>query len=434
MAYNRELSQFASLVEVNNTSKRIGVSTDISISGIVTANYFYGDGRYLTNIIASFVPSGATQSVQINNGGYPAGASEFFYNVVSNNVGIATSTPTSKLHVNGNSLFIGISTFTNGPVIIGSGTSTGTATQRLQVTGKSYFTDSLGIGITNPTNRVVIGGETVQYPQSLQVLSTLHSSSRRAGVSFGGTTGNQTPDWQLILDVSGNGIKDLGFYSTNNNNIPLRFDTTGNTIVQYYPLLIGAASSTGTRAQPLQVAGGAYIRDNLGINFPSPTSRLYVQGDAYFIGIITSTNYSASNSYQINNVPVITSGRGIANITSGVIVGINSNGTYVGAGVTTLDFVGTGASVRLNITTNRVEVALRDEGITGSYVEDAQDLFGWIPKTVTTNRNIVISTDNAGSSNSYVMSNISNIVIGNGFSLSIDSGKTVVINPLSLYG
>jgi hypothetical protein len=25
-------------------------------------------------------------------------------------------------------------------------------------------------------------------------------------------------------------------------------------------------------------------------------------------------------------------------------------------------------------------------------------------------------------------------VIGNGFSLSIDSGKTVVINPLSLYG
>ena len=433
MSYNRDLSQFASLVEVDNASKRIGIRTDVTVSGVVTANYFYGDGRYLTDIIASFVPSGPTQSIQFNNGGYPAGASEFFYNVVSNNVGIAISTPTSKLHVNGDSLFIGISTFTNGPVIIGSGTSIGTAEQRLQVTGKSYFSDSLGIGITNPTNRVVIGGETAQYPQSLQVLSTLHSSSRRASVSFGGTEGNQNPDWQLLLDVSGSGTKDLGFYSTNNNNIPLRFDTTGNTIVQNYPLLIGAASSTGTRAQPLQVAGGAYIRDNLGINFPSPTSRLYVQGDAYFIGIITSTNYNASNSYQINNIPVITSSRGITNVTSGVVAGINSNGTYVGAGVTTLDFVGTGSSVRLNPSTNRIEVALRDDGITGRYVEDAQNLFGWVPKTFTTTSNIVISTNNAGSSSSYVISNIPNIIIGNGLSLSIDSGKTMVINPLDLY-
>lgn len=434
MSYNRDLSQFASLVEVSNTSKRIGIGTDLRVSGVVTANYFYGDGRYLTDVIASFVPSGPNKSIQLNNGGYPAGANQFFYDTGTDNVGIATSNPTSKLHVNASSLFTGISTFSQGPVIIGSGSSTGTASQIFQVTGKSYFTNSVGFGVTNPSNRVVVGGETSQYPQSLQVLSTLHSSSRRSSVALGGTIGDQTPDWQLILDITGNGTKDLGFYSTNNNNVPLRFDVTGNSIIQYYPLLIGAASSTGTISQPLQVAGGAYIRDNLGINFPAPTSKLYVQGDVYITGISTANDYNALNSIKINNINVINSSRGLQNITSGAIVGINSNGQYIGAGTTTLDFVGVGISVRYNDTSNKIEVAMRDTGIIGieRHVIDSEDLFGWFPKTYTTSSNISISTINAGSSDSYVISNLPSITIGDSFSLTIESGKTMIINLLSL--
>lgn len=52
----------------------------------------------------------------------------------------------------------GISTFTNGPVLVGSATSTGTASQRLQVTGGGYFSGSVGIGSTNPSSTLSVGG------------------------------------------------------------------------------------------------------------------------------------------------------------------------------------------------------------------------------------------------------------------------------------
>jgi len=54
----------------------------------------------------------------------------------------------------------GISTFSNGPVFIGAATSTGTASQPLQVTGGAYVSGLFGIGTTNPTTRISIGGTT----------------------------------------------------------------------------------------------------------------------------------------------------------------------------------------------------------------------------------------------------------------------------------
>lgn len=432
MAYNRELSYFASNLNIDDTSGRVGILTDIRIAGVATADFYYGDGRYLTNIIASFTPSGLNKSIQLNDDGRPAGASNFFYDLTSNNVGIGLSTPTSSFHVRGRSLFSGISTFRDGPVIIGTGSSTGTPSQTLQVVGKSYFTDSLGIGLTNPTNRVVIGGETAQFPQSLQVLSTTHITSKRAAFALGGTANNQNPDWQIVLDTNGNGTRDLGFYATVPNISPLRFAANGTAIFEHYPILVGAANSLGNSILRLQVAGGAYFQNNVGIDNPAPTSKLSVTGDAIVTGIVTATNYNATNSYRVGNIPVITSSRGITNVTSGVIAGINSNGTYIGAGTTTLNFVGAGASVRHNIGNNSIDVVLRDTELIGRRVEDAQELFGWTPYSSEIRSDIVISNQNAGSSSSYVLLNNFSLTIASGFTLSIDSGKAVIINPLGL--
>ena len=161
-------------------------------------------------------------------------------------------------------------------VIIGSATSTGTASQRLQVTGGAYVSGSVGVGITNPTNRFVVGGETIQFPQQLQVLSTLHATSRRAAIAIGGTAGNQNPDWQILQDTVGNGTKDFAIYSTAVSQSLFRIDTTGNSIFQYYPLLVGSATSTGTASQALQVTGGAYVSGSVGIGTTNPTSKLEV--------------------------------------------------------------------------------------------------------------------------------------------------------------
>lgn len=412
MAYNRQLSRFASLVEVNDTSKRIGVSTDLRISGVVTANYFYGDGRYLTDIVASFVPSGPTRSIQLNNGGYPAGANNFFYDTGTDNVGIGISLPTSKFHVTGTSLFTGISTFTNttfftqNPVIIGTATSTGTASQPLQVDGSAYVSSRIGVGVTNQqqNTRVAIAG-------------TL-------GLSEFGGTGNRTLIQSTTsgLIINHNDSQDIIFQTGSVNRFRWRHASSA--------LLIAADTPTGTSGQVLQVAGGTYIRDNLGIGFPAPTSKVYIQGDTYTTGVSTSGNHDTTGEYRVNNTTVITSSRDLRNISSGAIIGINSNGSYIGAGTTTLDFVGAGASIRYNQLGNKIEVALRDDGIIGSHVKDAQDIFGWIPfeKTITTN--ITLGNENTGISSSYVTVSSEKLIISNGASLTVNLNKVVIINPL----
>lgn len=412
MAYNRELSQFASLVEVNDTSKRIGVSTDLRISGVVTANYFYGDGRYLTDIVASFVPSGPTRSIQLNNGGYPAGANNFFYDTGTDNVGIGISLPTSKFHVTGTSLFTGISTFTNttfftqNPVIIGTATSTGTASQPLQVVGSAYVSSRIGVGVTNQqqNTRVAIAG-------------TL-------GLSEFGGTGDRTLIQSTTsgLIINHNDSQDIIFQTGSVNRFRWRHASSA--------LLIAADTPTGTSGQVLQVAGGTYIRDNLGIGFPTPTSKVYIQGDTYTTGVSTSGNHNTTGEYRVNNTTVITSGRDLRNIASGAIIGINSNGSYIGAGTTTLDFVGAGASVRYNQLGNKIEVALRDDGIIGSHVKDAQDIFGWIPFEQTITANITLGNENTGISSSYVTVSSKKLIISDGASLTVGENKVVLINTL----
>lgn len=64
---------------------------------------------------------------------------------------------------------------------------------------------------------------------------------------------------------------------------------------------------------------------------------------------------------KIGGTTIVTDGRGVTNITSGVIVGIKSDGTYVGAGRTTLNFVGTAVSVRA-VDANIIDVILTGGG------------------------------------------------------------------------
>ncbi|MFH1503299.1 MAG: hypothetical protein ABIE36_01425, partial [Candidatus Diapherotrites archaeon] len=70
----------------------------------VTANYFIGDGSYLTNVNGSglYIPyTNSNQNVALGDYNFSVGTSDFFVNS-NGNVGIGTTAPTEKLFVDGN--------------------------------------------------------------------------------------------------------------------------------------------------------------------------------------------------------------------------------------------------------------------------------------------------------------------------------------------
>ena len=61
-------------------------------------------------------------------------------------------------------------------------------------------------------------------------------------------------------------------------------------------VLIGSGTSTGTSSQPLQIAGGVYVSGNLGIGTTTPNQKLWVNGNGYFTGVVTATEFKGNAS------------------------------------------------------------------------------------------------------------------------------------------
>jgi hypothetical protein len=74
------------------------------------------------------------------------------------NVGVITTVTITNSNLNRVNI-VGIVTVANNPVLIGVANSTGTQAQRLQVEGKGYFSDSVGIGNTNPNSKLTVIGD-----------------------------------------------------------------------------------------------------------------------------------------------------------------------------------------------------------------------------------------------------------------------------------
>ena len=315
------VSTIASVAGFATVSIQAGVSTISAVAGFATNATRAGVATFST--LAGSAGFATVSSVS----GFATVSSVAGFATVSTQAGISTSVIGGVADVT--SLRVaGISTFTSGPVLIGSGTSTGTASQRLQVTGGGYFSNSVGIGTTNPFAGATNLGLDVNITNA-----TIHS--RMVGNTGESSVWASDQDFYSLPSFKGIGIRKYGTSAAGNvfGSIPnadsgvLVFQNTANAIIHTNggtPLIIATVNTEAVRIDTSQ---------RIGINSSSPTARLDVGGDARISGALTAVG--------------------------GFNIGIQSSGIPITTGVVTaLNFIGSGNTFSYNPTTKTVNISI----------------------------------------------------------------------------
>jgi hypothetical protein len=126
-------------------------------------------------------------------------------------------------------------------------------------------------------------------------------------------------------------------------------------------VLIGSGTDTGTANQKLQVTGGAYVSDNVGIGYTAPTDKLAVNGNEYVNGNITLTGELRGPSVFVIDPAVVGNNTGTVQIkgdlqVDGTTTTINSTITSIADPIVELrrgnSLLGADGGIQVNLTTN----------------------------------------------------------------------------------
>ena len=120
---------------------------------------------------------------------------------------------------------------------------------------------------------------------------------------------------------------------------------------------------------------------------------------------------------------------------TGSQIGIQSGGTAIGTG-RTVNFIGSGNTV-IDKGDGTIDVSISGSGGGGigtaiNYEDDTASPFSYIDKTAHVSEDLLLDTTKAGTSPSYVVSVIPDIVIASGVTVTVGSGKTMVIDVLQI--
>ena len=120
---------------------------------------------------------------------------------------------------------------------------------------------------------------------------------------------------------------------------------------------------------------------------------------------------------------------------TGSQIGIQSGGTAIGTG-RTVNFIGSGNTV-IDKGDGTIDVSISGSGGGGigtaiNYADETASPFSYIDKTVHVSEDLMLDTTKAGTSPSYIVSVIPDIVIASGIAVTVGAGKTMVIDVLQI--
>jgi hypothetical protein len=202
----------------------------------------------------------------------------------SGSVGVGTTAPAYSVHIEDNlstsgGIFVESNSITlSSPIVRVRGVRSDTNTsqcfsgqlvlEKYQINGATSSGRNLGA--------IIFGGN---YSTTPGITTGITYGASIGAMADGTFSGINTAPTAIVFNTGSVGLGTLGLANVNYGTEAARITSNRN-------LLIGSSSETGTASQTLQVTGGAYVSDSVGIGTTNPGARLDVTNDA-------TTNFTA---------------------------------------------------------------------------------------------------------------------------------------------
>ena len=280
-------------------------------------------------LLVFLLPLQWAKAQSTNGGSTPSGRENWFPN--EGNVGIGTRTPAEALDVIG-SVKVSETIFAKDLQTVGLKATTLNILQDASIGRNLFVGGNMGIGVTNPTERLEISG-------NLKVTGALFGDQltvRQFTVTEVGTANNTFTVGQKLI---ANGVVGIG-----TNSPSEKLDVIGNIKSSADMIAINVRADKGL-FKSLESEGNLTINGNIGIGIAPGSDRLTVGGNAYVNGLLTTETLIVKQKLDLKGTLSLAGPLGVGIADPQAMLHVNGDGIFEG-------------NLKANkITVNEIEIA-----------------------------------------------------------------------------